>query len=154
VNSPSNEQAPSTELTGGAGFTFEDTVVAYYLAALLRRERAAGQDGVVISVAVQQKGHGNPMDDLVVEFDDAGARRKLGLQIKRTVTISGAASNDDFREIVGAAVATQATGNFRKDFDLTGFAVESVAVAPFQSLTRLTTKGIECSSVFRRLRAL
>ena len=72
MSGASDDKAPSTELTGGAGFTYEDTVVAYYLAQLLRRERAAGQAGVVTSVAVQQQGHGNPMDDLVVEFDDVG----------------------------------------------------------------------------------
>lgn len=51
------QQATSTELTGGTGFTYEDRVVAYYLAALLREERAAGLDGVVKTVAVQQAGH-------------------------------------------------------------------------------------------------
>jgi hypothetical protein len=63
------EQAPSTELTGGAGFTYEDTVVAYYLAALLREERAAPLNGIVKSVAVQQDGHGHPMDDIIVELE-------------------------------------------------------------------------------------
>ncbi len=72
MTSLSDGKPASTELTGGAGFTYEDTVVAYYLSSLLRRERAAGQTGFVTSVAVQQQGHGNPMDDLVVEFDDVG----------------------------------------------------------------------------------
>ena len=76
-NSEERQQATSTELTGGAGFTYEDTVVAYYLAALLREERAAGLNGVVKTVAVQQGGHGHPMDDIIVEFDDDGARREL-----------------------------------------------------------------------------
>ncbi|WP_028207669.1 hypothetical protein [Paraburkholderia nodosa] len=31
-----NTKATSTEITGGAVFTYEDTVVAYYLVALLR----------------------------------------------------------------------------------------------------------------------
>jgi antitoxin HicB len=92
-------QAPSTELTGGAGFSYEDTVVAYYLAALLREERAAGQDGVVTSVAVQQAGHGHPMDDIVVEFEDAAGRRVLDLQVKRQLRISGA--DDDFSSVMG-----------------------------------------------------
>src|SRR5450755_3650705 len=98
----SQNKPPSTELTGGAGFTYEDTVDAYYLAQLLGRERAAGQAGFVTGVAVQQQGHGNPMDDLVVEFDEVGTRRVLGLQIKKSVTISGAASNDEFRGIIMA----------------------------------------------------
>jgi hypothetical protein len=136
TSSPEGKPA-STELTGGAGFSYEDTVVAYYLAQLLRRERAAGQSGIVTSVAIQQKGHGNPMDDLVVAFDDAGTARVLALQIKRSVTISGAESNDDFRGIIAAAVATQALNTFTKDADACGFAVEHVTDATFHNLTRL-----------------
>jgi hypothetical protein len=73
MTASSNRKPASTELTGGAGFSYEDAVVAYYLAQLLRRERAAGQTGFVASVAVQQQGHGNPMDDLVGEFDDVAS---------------------------------------------------------------------------------
>jgi hypothetical protein len=136
TSSPESKPA-STELTGGAGFSYEDTVVAYYLSSLLRRERAAGQTGEVTSVAIQKQGHGNPMDDLVVEFDDAGTKRTLSLQIKRSVTISGAASNDRFREIITAAVTTQALPSFKKGADVCGFVVEHVAVDSFRSLTRL-----------------
>ncbi len=127
----------STELTGGAGFTFEDTVVAYYLAALLRGERAAGQEGTVTSVAVQQAGHGHPMDDLIVEFKHDDSRRRLSLQVKRTITISKAASNTDFREIIAGAVATRATPDFQPDLDVYGFVVENVAANRFRTLNRL-----------------
>ena len=137
MNSSSNSKPASTELTGGAGFSYEDTVVAYYLSSLLRRERAAGQSGFVTSVAVQQQGHGNPMDDLVVEFDDVGAKRVLGLQIKRSITISGAESNDELRGIISAAVKTQALESFTKGTDVCGFFVEHVATDGFRSLTRL-----------------
>src|SRR3981081_3576516 len=98
--SSSESNPASTERTGGAGFSYEDSVIAYYLSSLLRRERAAGQSGLVTSVAVQQQGHGNPMDDLVVEFDDMGTKRVLSLQIKRTVTISVAESNEEYRGII------------------------------------------------------
>jgi ATPase family associated with various cellular activities (AAA) len=135
--SSSDSKPASTELTGGAGFSYEDTVVAYYLSSLLRRERAAGQTGFVTSVAVQRQGHGNPMDDLVVEFDDVGTKRVLGLQIKRSVTISGAASNEEFGGIIAAAVKTQALGSFTKGADMCGFIVEDVAAATFRNLTRL-----------------
>jgi len=133
----SSVKPASTELTGGAGFSYEDTVVAYYLSSLLRRERAAGQMGYVTSVAVQQQGHGNPMDDLVVEFDDLGTKRVLGLQIKRSFTISGAPSNEEFRGIISAAVTTQALGSFTKSADKCGFVVEHVTVDTFRNLTRL-----------------
>lgn len=133
----SESKPASTELTGGAGFSYEDTVVAYYLSSLLRRERAAGQSGFVTSVAIQRQGHGNPMDDVVVEFDDLGTKRVLSLQIKRSVTISGATSNREFRGIVTAAVKTQALESFTKRADVCGFVMEHVTDDTFRSLTRL-----------------
>jgi hypothetical protein len=137
VTSASEKKPASTELTGGAGFSYEDTVVAYYLSSLLRRERAAGQTGFVTSVAVQQQGHGNPMDDLVVEFDDVGTKRVLSLQIKRSVTISGAAKNDEFRGIIAAAVKTQTLESFSEAADACGFVVEHVTAETLRSLIRL-----------------
>jgi hypothetical protein len=137
MTSSQQNKPASTELTSGSGFSYEDTVVAYYLSSLLRRERAAGQSGLVTSVAIQQQGHGNPMDDLVVEFDDIGTKRGLSLQIKRSITISGAASNDEFRGIITAAVETQALATFVKGSDVCGFVVEHVTADTFRSLTRL-----------------
>jgi hypothetical protein len=131
------EQATSTELTGGKGFTYEDAVVAYYLAALLREERAAGLNGVVKTVAVQQKGQGHPMDDIIVELDDDGSQRRLSLQAKTKIQISAAATNNDFRVILSRAVATRATGDFNVDLDAYGFVVEIVAISRFRTLNRL-----------------
>lgn len=134
------EQKPaSTELTGGAGFTYEDTVVAYYLAHLLRHERAAGQPGIVTSVAVQQQGHGHPMDDVIVGLDDAGIQKSLELQAKRAVTISG--SDQKFKEIVAAAMKTQAAASFVKNSDASGFVVEHVTDTVFRSLSRLIARA-------------
>ncbi len=160
--------ATSPELTGGAGFTFEDTVAAYYLAALLRQENAVGQEGIVTRVAVQQAGHGHPMDDVIVEFNHDDTRRRLSLQVKRRITISAAASNTDFREIMADAVATRATPDFQPDLDVYGFAVEHVATDPFRTFTRLIewakssptgedfarrfTEGGTAATVERRLR--
>ena len=124
-------RATSTELTGGAGFTYEDTVVAYYPAALLREDRAAGQSGVVVSVAVQQSGNGHPMDDLVVEFQDSADRRLLALQVKRSLRIT--ANNEDFREIMAAADATRNAAAFGESY-VYGFATEQVAVDRFRGL--------------------
>jgi hypothetical protein len=127
-------RATSTELTGGTGFTYEDTVVAYYLTALLREDRAAGQSGVVTSVAVQQSGNGHPMDDLVVEFEDSADRRLLALQVKRSLRIT--ANNEDFREIIAAADATRNAAVFGVSY-VYGFATEQVAVDRFRGLNRI-----------------
>lgn len=131
------QQATSTELTGGKGFTYEDTIVAYYLVSLLREERATGLNGVVRTVAVQQSGHGHPMDDIIVELDDDGSRRRLSLQAKSRIQISAAATNNDFRDIVSRAIATRAKGDFSVDLDAYGFVVENVAIGKFRTLNRL-----------------
>jgi hypothetical protein len=130
----SNMNATSTELTGGAGFTYEDSVVAYYLAALVRREHAAGQSGAVVSVAVQQSGHGHPMDDLVVEFEDNTEVKRLALQVKRSLRITE--NNEDFREIMAAATATRGTAGFGDAYSY-GFVTEQVALDRFRALNRL-----------------
>jgi hypothetical protein len=46
MNEDEIESRTSTEIAGGAGFTYEDTVVAYYLAALLREDWAAPIEGI------------------------------------------------------------------------------------------------------------
>jgi hypothetical protein len=110
-------------------------VVAYYLAALLREERGAGPNGVVKTVAVQQEGFGDPMDDVIVELDDADSRRRLSLQAKRTIQIS--AANDAFRDILARALATRASDRFDPDLDAYGFVVENVAAARFRTTVPL-----------------
>jgi hypothetical protein len=135
MTSDLNRPATSTELTGGAGFTYEDTIVAYYLAALLREEHAAGQDGVVVSVAVQQAGHGHPMDDIVAEFKDAVGLRVLDLQVKRQLRVS--ATNTEFSEILLAATATRARTDFKPDRDAYGLVAEHIAVGALRTLNRL-----------------
>ena len=128
--------AKSPELTGGAGYTYEDAVVAYYLASLLREEGAAGQVGVVTRVAVQQA-PAFPLDDLVVRFDHQGAERTLSLQVRREITISGAESNNRFREILSCAAATRSDPKFRACRDAYGFVAEYAAQDRLRDLKRL-----------------
>ena len=131
------ETSSSTELTGGAGFTYEDSVVGYFLAALLRAEPATSVAGVVIRIAVQQRSAGQPLDDVVVDTRDAGGERRLSLQVKRSLTISRAASNGDFRQIVADCLATRAEPTFRVGRDAYGFVAQTVAVSPLRSLRRV-----------------
>ena len=129
------KRATSTELTGGAGFTYEDTVVAYYLVALLREEGAALQSGVVRSVAVQQVGHDYPMDDLIVETEAAGERATLGLQVKTGFAIT---SKDAlFKDVIVRALETRASPTFQPERDTYGFAAEHLAVDGLRTLERL-----------------
>ncbi len=77
------------------------------------------------------------MDDVIVEFKHNDSRRRLSLQVKRKITISAAASNTDFRQIIAGAVATRATPDFQPDLDIYGFVVENVAANRFRTLNRL-----------------
>lgn len=129
-----SKKATSTELTGGTGFTYEDTVVAYYLTALLRGDRASGQRGTVISVAVQQSGNDHPMDDLVIEYDDHAGRRSLALQVKRSIRIT--ANNEDFKQVMAAAVATRGSSHFDEHY-VYGFVTEHVALDRYRALDRI-----------------
>ena len=95
------------------------------------------QHGGVSSVAVQQAGHGQPMDDLIVEFRDSDGPRMLGLQVKSTITVSGAATNKDFRDVIDRARETRQTPGFQADRDTYGCVVENVAETGHRSLNRL-----------------
>ena len=131
------ETSVSTELTGGVGFTYEDSVVGYFLAALLRAEVATSVAGAVIRVAVQQRSAGQPLDDVVVDTQDAGGERRISLQVKRSLTISAAASNKDFRQIVTDCLATRADPKFRVGRDAYGFVAHTVAHRPLRNFRRV-----------------
>jgi len=62
----------SPESAGGASFTYEGDVAAFYLSALLAEDYAPGiDDRVVCSVSVQQRDFGEPLDDVIVDFRGA-----------------------------------------------------------------------------------
>lgn len=98
----------SPELTGGEGFTFESTAAAFYLTELLAESYAPGiDDRSVVRVSVQQRAFGEPLDDVIVDFEDAAKNpARLSLQVKRSLTISGAKTNTDFRDIIRDSWAT------------------------------------------------
>jgi hypothetical protein len=124
--------AASPELTGGAGFTFEDRVAAIYLTALIGESGAAGLRGDrVVAVELQRAAFGQPLDDLIVSATlQDGSSARLGLQVKRSLTVSAAESNTDFREVVAKAWATIKADDFRHEFDRVGVAAGSVADGP------------------------
>lgn len=119
----------SPELTGGAGFTFEDRVVAIYLAALLGEAPAPGTPGrYVVGVELQRAAFGQPMDDLVVKaVGQDGTSATLALQVKRALTISAAKTNADFQDIVAMGWATLTGTDFRLGVDRIGAITGSIA---------------------------
>jgi hypothetical protein len=129
----------SPELTGGEGFTFEGDVAAFYLTALLAEAYAPGiDDRIVVHVSVQQRDFGEPLDDVIVDFEGAAKNpARLSLQVKRSLTISRAKTNTDFRDIIRDSWATLKKSGFRINADRYGAAVGTVTPAKERALRTL-----------------
>ena len=129
----------SPELAGGEGFTFEGDAAAYYLSALLAEAYAPGiDDRIVVCVSVQQRDFGEPLDDVIVDFEDAEKNpSRLSLQVKRSLTISNAKTNKDFRDIIRDSWATLKKSDFRINVDRYGAAVGTITSAKERVLKTL-----------------
>lgn len=129
----------SPELAGGEGFTFEGDAAAFYLASLLAEAYAPGiDDRTVVCVSVQQRDFGEPLDDVIVDFEDAAKDpARLSLQVKRSLTISAAKTNSDFRDIIRDSWATLKKSDFRINADRYGAAVGTVTPAKERALKTL-----------------
>lgn len=129
----------SPELAGGEGFTYEGDVAAFYLSALLAEANAPGiDDRTVVQVSVQQRDFGEPLDDVIVDFKDAAKKNaRLSLQVKRSLTISKAKTNKDFRDIIRDSWATLKKPDFRVNIDRYGAAVGTVTPAKERALKTL-----------------
>jgi SpoVK/Ycf46/Vps4 family AAA+-type ATPase len=126
----------SSELTGGAGFTFEDAVAAVYLAALVNGTTTAGlTPRVVHRVALQQAPFGEPLDDVIVDAVSVSDHSvvRLSLQVKRALTISDAATNTDFREVIQRSWETLQKADFRDHLDRVGAVTGTIAEEPFRA---------------------
>lgn len=135
----------SPELAGGEGFTFEGDAAAFYLAALLAEAYAPGiEDRIVTRVSVQQRDFGEPLDDVIVDFEDAAKNpARLSLQVKRSLTISRTETNTDFRDIIRDSWATLKKLDFRVNVDRYGVAVGTVAATKERTLKTLCDSARE-----------
>lgn len=125
-----SQSMTSPELTGGAGFTYEDAVAAYYLAAMVAGTTAAALDAMIVQrVAQQQANIGEPLDDVIVDAVSHadGTIMRLSLQVKRSLIISEAETNSDFREIMQRSWQTLQKPEFREHLDRVGAVTGSVA---------------------------
>lgn len=139
----------SPELTGGAGFTFEDIVAARYLAALICGTTAPGLASRVVNrVAQQQADFGEPLDDVVVDAVSLadGSMMRVSLQVKRSLTISSAVSNVDFREVVQRSWLTLQKVDFREHVDRVGAAVGTIADDAFRNFTTVCELARSCET--------
>jgi hypothetical protein len=104
-------------------------VSATFLSALLAEGYAPGVlNSTVSRVALQQRSFKEPLDDIVVDFRDlASGTARLGLQVKRALTISATKNNTDFREVIRDCWETLHVAHFRKKVDRYGVAVGEIA---------------------------
>lgn len=148
----------SPELTGGTGFTYEDAVAAYYLAAVLCGTTAAGLSSrVVRRIAQQQASFGEPLDDVIVDADGLAdnSTMRLSLQVKRSLTISSAASNTDFREIIQRSWQTLQKPDFREHVDRVGAVTSTISENAFRTFTTIcewARSSESAASFLRRFR--
>jgi len=129
----------SPELAGGEGFTFEGDAAAYYLTALLAEAYAPGiDDRIVVRVSVQQRDFGEPLDDVIVDFEDAAKNpARLSLQVKRSLTISKVEANGDFRDIIRDSWTTLKKTDFRFGVDRYRAAVGTITPTKERALKTL-----------------
>ncbi len=126
----------SPELAGGDGFNFEAAVAAFYIVAMLGEETAPALNNRIVKwVGQQQKGFGEPLDDVIVDACSTnGETTRLSLQVKRKLTISDADSNTDFREIVENSWLTLKKEDFRENIDRYGAATGTISDSSWRAL--------------------
>lgn len=128
----------SAESTGGIGTNYEGDAIAIYLAAMLAQSGAPGVLGAVVGLAAQQRSNGRPLDDLVVlSRGDKGEDATLDLQMKHRLTLSAAASNTNFAEIVGASWDTIQLPSFNEGRDRAGGAAEIISADSYYACEKL-----------------
>ncbi len=126
----------SSELTGGAGFTYEDAVTASYLVALVCGTTAVGLTPRIIErVSVQQSSFGEPLDDVIIDAiaPSNNSTARLSLQVKRKLIISSANSNTDFRQVIQQCWDTLQNDGFRDGTDRVGAVTGTIAEATFRA---------------------
>lgn len=151
-------KAASPELTGGAGFTFEDGVTAVYAVALLAETTAPGLPArVVKSLSVQQAALGHPLDDVIVEGVGAdGDSARLSLQVKRKLVVSQAESNKDFRDTIKQAHATLSGPEFQLGKDRVGAVTGEIADSSkrdFETLCEWARSDSDTTSFLAKIHA-
>ena len=141
--------AASPELTGGAGFTFEDNVAAVYAVALLCETTGPGVPGrIVRRLMLQQGSLEHPLDDIVIVADGSdGVVLQASLQVKRSLVISAAPSNEPFRETVQRAYATIMRVTFQRDIDRVGAVTGEIADGSKRSFETLCEWARSASDV-------
>ena len=111
----------STFLSSGEGFSYEDHVGAFYLFSLLTDSQIYGRQNYKITkVSFQQQNQGNPLDDFVIEGNNAIQQTKLSLQAKHNITFG---DNEKFKKVIMNSIALFQDSKFNIDIDKLGIIV-------------------------------
>ncbi|MEP7246427.1 MAG: hypothetical protein ABI885_22485 [Gammaproteobacteria bacterium] len=114
-----------------------------YAAALLAESTAPGLPAKrVTRLALQRGALGQPLDDVIVEAERGDSvSMTLSLQVKRSLAISDAASNTDFRQIVIRAYRTVISSEFKVDVDRVGAVTGELAEGSKRTLETLCERA-------------
>lgn len=146
----------SPEATGGAGYTFEDGVVASHFVSLLCDGAVRGlPEALCRQVLVQRAALGYPLDDIVVSgHDRSNTGCTLSLQVKQSLIISVAPSNADFRDVIVRAHRTVSDTAFVADRDRVGAAVANIVsdkLRAVRSVCEMARLSVDASDFAARL---
>ncbi|RUI17003.1 hypothetical protein [Pseudomonas aeruginosa] len=144
----------STELTGGAGFVYESHVAAYFMSALLAETVRPPLQSQIKSVRLQQAALGAPLDDIIIELDTP-VTMKAHFQVKRSLTISSAKTNKDFKEIVKNSWKTYIASKKDACNDIYGALTDEVATHSLRNVQTVceTARSSENCEAFWALEA-
>lgn len=129
-------RSASSESTGGIGPSYERTVAAAYLAAMLAGAAGPGLGGKVTYVAAQQQA---ALDDLELRFESrsAGGTATMRLQLKHRLTLSDAKTNTDFADIVADSWKALQQDGFSDAVDRIAAAAENLSKDSYYASHRL-----------------
>ncbi|MHA7062879.1 hypothetical protein [Azospirillum argentinense] len=141
----------SPSSTGGAGTHLESRIVACYLTSVLVGGAVRGlPDCTARSVRVQRAYEDEPLDDAIIEAEDADGLRTMRLQAKRSLTFG---NNALFHEVMAQCWDTFKKAGFRHGRDRLGVAVGTTTGADDdrQSALQWARQSADAGDFFRRI---
>lgn len=137
------------QLSGGAGFDFEDAIAARFLLSMLRGEAVFGAEhGTSVQLDFQVGESGWLLDDLLlasVNQQEEISRAAISVKIPKQIT-TASGFHASFRDAVWAQWAETASGPFDKQRDLLCLAMANVADTVWKAWHELQNEVLDTST--------
>lgn len=143
-----NKNSTSVNLTGGAGFSFEDCIAAYFMVHLLSNSIPLESDfGVVDSIDWQVSESGWLLDDLLITCNgSADLPGRLSISVKRKKQVTSKGFPPLFVEAIWQHWWDTQTNPFVKDRDLFCLAVGELADSVESAWDKMLAQALRTSS--------